>query len=182
MTGVEGGEGGRWTLGLRVEPGDAEPFDARTGIELADGASPVVGGVVEVLHLDGRVLALGAPAPPPPPPEPAAPPGPPPDLAAVVRGLARALGDGTLAQGLPVIVSEAGGPSPPRPASGLETLSLERLAARAGEDPAAVMDEVTRRVGAGEATLAQVLAAARAAGLDGADLARIVRARRTPPT
>jgi len=187
VTGVDDLGDGRWRLHLTVEPGDGEPFEARAEIEDTGPEGPEPGGIVEVLHdpdRRGRVRVMGTPSRPPPPEPPPAPDLPGPDLGAVVRGLARALGDGSLAQGLPVVVTDDAPPPPAAPRTGpdLSHLPLDRLAARAGHDPSSVLAEVTRRVGAGEATLPEVLAAARQAGLSGADLARIMRAQRPPPS
>ncbi|WP_217923990.1 hypothetical protein [Miltoncostaea oceani] len=171
---------GRWLLRLRVADGGAAPFAATAEVDDADPAGPPVGGRVEVLHgprRGGRVLALGAPSPPAAPRAEPLDPGPPPDLAMVLRGLTRALGDGSLKAGLPVVVQADDPAAPPSPLAGL---SLDALAARAGDDPGAVVDEATRRVGAGEATMGDVLAAARRAGLGRAELARLVRAGRRP--
>lgn len=169
MAAAEDAGGGRWRLRLLVQPGEGEPFEARAELSVADPAGPAVGGLVEVLHLPGRrgpVLTVGEPSRPPPPAVPAPPPGPAPDVGAVLGALARALGDGSLARGLPVVVRHDA-PAPSVPEAGpLAGLSLDALAARAGDDPRAVLDEAARRVGAGEASPADLLAAARRAGLD----------------
>lgn len=173
---------GRWRLRLSVADGEGPPFVATAEIDDPDPAGPPIGGRVEVLHgsrRGGRVIALGAPSQPPDPVAEPPDPGPPPDLAMVLRGLTRALGDGSLQAGLPVVVRSDAPDAPPSPLAGL---SLDALAARAGDDPAAVVDEATRRVSAGEATMGDVLAAARRAGLGRAELARLVAAGRRPPS
>jgi hypothetical protein len=184
ISAVEDRGGGVWSLALRVRTAEGEPFDARADVAVSDPAGPAVGGRLEVLHDDrrgGRVLAVGEPSSPPAPDPPEVAPAPAPDVGAVLRDLARALGDGSLAQGLPVVVTDAVPPPPaddaPRPLAGL---TLDALAARAGAEPQAVVDEAIRRLGGGEATLGEVLAAARRAGLGRADLARLLAARRPP--
>lgn len=167
---------GRRRLRLRVAPGDGEPFDAVADIALGGGREPEAGDRVEVLHVgrDRHVMAVGHPAPPPAPPPETPSIGPAPDVAAVLRGLVRALGDGSLAAGMPLIVE---GEAPPRTAADpspeppdLAALTLDALAAYASGDARGALDEATRRVRAGEATTAEVLAAARRAGLAPADL------------
>lgn len=186
----------RWRLELRVEPLHGEPFAARACADLPAGERPAIGGRVEVLH-DPRPrsrlnradrggpiepLLLGAPpravASPSHPPTPAPPP-----LAEVLRELARGLGDGSLAAGMPIVMSHDApvadaphGDATEPPRDGYRRLGLEALAAHAGRDAAGVADEVARRLDAGEATPAQLLLAASTAGLAPEDVLAVLAA------
>lgn len=115
MTGAERRDDGTWRLALRVEPGDGPPFTAHAELDWPGAGAPPVGGVVEVLHLGrgDRVLALDLPSRPDPPEPPPAPPGPAPDLAAVLRALVRAAGDGSLRQGTPIVLRDDPPGAPP---------------------------------------------------------------------
>ena len=193
-----GADGARWRLALRVEPLHGEPFAATADADLPDG-EPAIGGRFEVLHGPPRrqwlnwasrgvpigTLLLGAPpvraveAPPGPAAAPA------PAMGQVLRALARAAGDGSLAAGMPLVVGHPdpppGGPPPPADPATNRGLTLEALARRARDDPRGVADEIVRRLDAGEATPAQMLLAARATGLAPEDVLSVlaaVRARR----
>ena len=120
VTGAEPSGTGLWRLAVRVEPGDGAPFDAHAVIEWPGAEAPPVGGIVEVLHdadRRDRVLALGAPSRPAEPPAEPPPPAPAPDLGAVIRAVVRAAGDGSLARGTPIILTDDDGERPAPPPS-----------------------------------------------------------------
>lgn len=111
VLGTQERPGGDLRLRLRVEPGDDDPFEARGDLTAEHRAGPVAAGArVEVLHLGrrGPVLPIGAPvAPPAPDPPPAGGP-PAPGVGELLRALARAAADGSLAEGRPIIVEGPG--------------------------------------------------------------------------
>lgn len=116
VTGAEASGAGLCRLALRVAPGEGPPFDAYAILEWADADAPPVGGTVEVLHGPdggGRVLALGTPSRAPEPPAEPAPPAPAPDIGAVIRAVVRAAGDGSLAQGMPIVLTDDEDDRPP---------------------------------------------------------------------
>jgi hypothetical protein len=167
---------GSWNVLIAVTPDDGEMFETHLRLDSIDGPEPSAGDHVDVLHDGHHAVPMDEPvrfsAPPPPPPPPDEP-GPPPAAHDVIGEVLRRLADGSLLQGGPqIVIGDAPAPAP----AGTDAIGIAELLARASDDPAAVGDELLRRVIAGEATFAEVRDAVRAAGPEGAASAHAVLA------